>query len=283
MEKLKKKMLSEERINLIQEIFYVNNRYLLIVLVGATWKAYSSSAYLISDLMGYQLKRKIKKNSYVDYVAFPKSASKKVFSKIVKSGGIIVKRIGRVVVYSWNAPIIISNNISLVHKKDIQLNLKLDSETYMQLNRITKNGGFGGKEKATKSEVIRYAIKHFYDNKPVNLEEAEPLIKAISENRDELSSGLETLNRLVRELNSIGINLNQISHNLNLNMLKANEANASLEERINIIKDSSDNIDYATWLLQQLLEKIDSEILPAKNVTLAVMNGENEIINRLLI
>lgn len=283
MEKLKKKMLSEERINLIQEIFYVNNRYLLIVLVGATWKAYSSSAYLISDLMGYQLKRKIKKNSYVDYVAFPKSALKKVFSKIVKSGGIIVKRIGRVVVYSWNAPIIISNNISLVHKKDIQLNLKLDSETYMQLNRITKNGGFGGKEKATKSEVIRYAIKHFYDNKPVNLEEAEPLIKAISENRDELSSGLETLNRLVRELNSIGINLNQISHNLNLNMLKANEANASLEERINIIKDSSDNIDYATWLLQQLLEKIDSEILPAKNVTLAVMNGENEIINRLLI
>lgn len=283
MEKLKKKMLSEERINLIQEIFYVNNRYLLIVLVGATWKAYSSSAYLISDLMGYQLKRKIKKNSYVDYVAFPKSASKKVFSKIVKSGGIIVKRIGRVVVYSWNAPIIISNNISLVHKKDIQLNLKLDSETYMQLNRITKNGGFGGKEKATKSEVIRYAIKHFYDNKPVNLEEAEPLIKAISENRDELSSGLETLNRLVRELNSIGINLNQISHNLNLNMLKANEANASLEERINIIKESSENIDYATWLLQQLLEKIDSEILPAKNVTLAVMNGENEIINRLLI
>lgn len=283
MEKLKKKMLSEERINLIQEIFYVNNRYLLIVLVGATWKAYSSSAYLISDLMGYQLKRKIKKNSYVDYVAFPKSASKKVFSKIVKSGGIIVKRIGRVVVYSWNAPIIISNNISLVHKKDLQLNLKLDSETYMQLNRITKNGGFGGKEKATKSEVIRYAIKHFYDNKPVNLEEAEPLIKAISENRDELSSGLETLNRLVRELNSIGINLNQISHNLNLNMLKANEANASLEEKINIIKDSSDNIDYATWLLQQLLEKIDSEILPAKNVTLAVMDGENEIINRLLI
>lgn len=276
-------MLSEERINLIQEIFYVNNRYLLIVLVGATWKAYSSSAYLISDLMGYQLKRKIKKNSYVDYVAFLKSASKKVFSKIVKSGGIIVKRIGRVVVYSWNAPIIISNNISLVHKKDIQLNLKLDSETYMQLNRITKNGGFGGKEKATKSEVIRYAIKHFYDNKPVNLEEAEPLIKAISENRDELSSGLETLNRLVRELNSIGINLNQISHNLNLNMLKANEANASLEERINIIKESSENIDYATWLLQQLLEKIDSEILPAKNVTLAVMNGENEIINRLLI
>ena len=283
MEKLKRKTLSEERINDIQERFYVSNRYLLFVLVGATWKAYSSSAYLISDLMGYQLKRKIKKNSYVDYVAFPKSASKKVFSKIVKSGGIIVKRIGRVVVYSWNAPIIISNNISLVHKKDIQLNLKLDSETYMQLNRITKNGGFGGKEKATKSEVIRYAIKHFYDNKPVNLEEAEPLIKAISENRDELSSGLETLNRLVRELNSIGINLNQISHNLNLNMLKANEANASLEERINIIKESSENIDYATWLLQQLLEKIDSEILPAKNVTLAVMNGENEIINRLLI
>lgn len=283
MEKLKRKKLSEERINDIQERFYVNNRYLLIVLVGATWKAYSSSAYLISDLMGYQLKRKIKKNSYVDYVAFPKSASKKVFSKIVKSGGIIVKRIGRVVVYSWNAPIIISNNISLVHKKDLQLNLKLDSETYMQLNRITKNGGFGGKDKATKSEVIRYAIKHFYDNKPVNLKEAEPLIKAISESRDELSSGLETLNRLVRELNSIGINLNQISHNLNLNILKANEANASLEEKINIIKDSSDNIDYATWLLQQLLEKIDSEILPAKNVTLAVMDGENEIINRLLI
>ncbi len=283
MEKLKKKMLSEERINLIQEIFYVNNRYLLIVLVGATWKAYSSSAYVISDLMGYQLKRKIKKNSYVDYVAFPKSASKKVFLKIVKSGGIIVKRIGRVVVYSWNAPIIISNNISLVHKKDLQLNLKLDSETYMQLNRITKNGGFGGKDKATKSEVIRYAIKHFYDNKPVNLKEAEPLIKAISVNRDQLISGLETLSRLVRELNAIGVNLNQLSHNLNIKMLKLNETNASLEEKVNVLRESSDNIDYATWQLGQLFEKIESEIEPVKSIIWAVMNGENEIINRLLI
>jgi len=283
MEKLKRKKLSEERINDIQERFYVNNRYLLIVLVGATWKAYSLSAYVISDLMDYQLKRKIKKNSYVDYVAFPKSASKKVLSKITNSGGVIVKQIGRVLVYSWNNAIEISHNISLVQKKDLQLNLKLDSETYTQLNHITKNGGFGGKDKATKSEVIRYAIKHFYDNKPVNLKEAEPLFKAISENRDQLISGLETLSRLVRELNAIGVNLNQLSHNLNIKMLKLNETNASLEEKVNVLRESSDNIDYATWQLGQLFEKIESEILPAKNVTLAVMNGENEIINRLLI
>ena len=283
MEKLKRKKLSEERINDFQKRLYVNNRCLLIVLVGATWKAYSSSAYVISDMMDYQLKRKIKKNSYVDYVAFPKSASKKVLSKITNSGGVIVKQIGRVLVYSWNNAIEISHNISLVQKKDLQLNLKLDSETYTQLNRITKNGGFGGKDKATKSEVIRYAIKHFYDNKPVNLKEAEPLFKAISENRDQLISGLETLSRLVRELNAIGVNLNQLSHNLNIKMLKLNETNASLEEKVNVLRESSDNIDYATWQLGQLFEKIESEILPAKNVTLAVMNGENEIINRLLI
>lgn len=283
MEKLKIKKLSEERINDIQERFYVNNRYLLIVLVGATWKAYSLSAYVISDLMDFQLKRKIKKNSYVDYVAFPKSASKKVLSKITNSGGVIVKQIGRVLVYSWNNAIEISHNISLVQKKDLQLNLKLDSETYTQLNRITKNGGFGGKDKATKSEVIRYAIKHFYDNKPVNLKEAEPLIKAISVNRDQLISGLETLSRLVRELNAIGVNLNQLSHNLNIKMLKLNETNASLEEKVNVLRESSDNIDYATWQLGQLFEKIESEIEPVKSIILAVMNGENEIINRLLI
>lgn len=280
---MKIKKLSEERMNDIQERFYVNNRYLLIVLVGATWKAYSLSAYVISDLMDYQLKRKIKKNSYVDYVAFPKSASKKVLSKITNSGGVIVKQIGRVLVYSWNNAIEISHNISLVQKKDLQLNLKLDSETYTQLNRITKNGGFGGKDKATKSEVIRYAIKHFYDNKPVNLKEAEPLIKAISVNRDQLISGLETLSRLVRELNAIGVNLNQLSHNLNIKMLKLNETNASLEEKVNVLRESSDNIDYATWQLGQLFEKIESEIEPVKSIILAVMNGENEIINRLLI
>lgn len=280
---MKIKKLSEERINDIQERFYVNNRYLLIVLVGATWKAYSLSAYVISDLMDFQLKRKIKKNSYVDYVAFPKSASKKVLSKITNSGGVIVKQIGRVLVYSWNNAIEISHNISLVQKKDLQLNLKLDSETYTQLNRITKNGGFGGKDKATKSEVIRYAIKHFYDNKPVNLKEAEPLIKAISVNRDQLISGLETLSRLVRELNAIGVNLNQLSHNLNIKMLKLNETNASLEEKVNVLRESSDNIDYATWQLGQLFEKIESEIEPVKSIILAVMNGENEIINRLLI
>lgn len=283
MEKLKRKTLSEERINDIQERFYVNNRYLLIVLVGATWKAYSSSAYVISDLMAYQLKRKIKKNSYVDYVAFPKSASNKVFSKIVKASGVIVKRIGRVVVYSWNAPIIISYNISLVQKKDLQLNMKLDTETYTQLNRITKNGGFGGKDKATKSEVIRYAIKHFYDNKPVNLKEAEPLIKAISENRDKLSSGLETLSRLIRELNAIGVNLNQITHRLNATMNKAIEEGVYIEKQIDIINEFWNGVVDMLEKLDHILPEIRPAIEPAQNATLEAMNGENEIIRRLLI
>lgn len=283
MEKLKRKTLSEERINDIQERFYVNNRYLLIVLVGATWKAYSSSAYVISDLMAYQLKRKIKKNSYVDYVAFPKSASKKVFSKIVKASGVIVKRIGRVVVYSWNAPIIISYNISLVQKKDLQLNMKLDTETYTQLNRITKNGGFGGKDKATKSEVIRYAIKHFYDNKPVDLKEAEPLIKAISENRDQLTAGLETLSRLIRELNAIGVNLNQITHRLNATMNKAIEEGVYIEKQIDIINDFWNGVVDMLEMLDHILPEIRPAIEPAQNATLEAMNGENEIIRRLLI
>ncbi len=283
MEKLKRKKLSEERINDIQERFYVTNRYLLIVLVGATWKAYSSSAYVISDLMGYQLKRKIKKNSYVDFVAFPKSASKKVFSNIVKASGLIVKRIGRVVVYSWNAPIIISHNISLVQRKYLQFNLKLDTETYTQLNRITKNGGFGGKDKATKSEVIRYAIKHFYDNKPVNLKEVESLIKAISENRDKLSSGLETLSRLIRELNAIGVNLNQITHRLNATMNKAIEEGVNIEKQIDIINDFWNGVVDMLEKLDHILPEIRPAIEPVQNATLEAMNGENEIIRRLLI
>lgn len=283
MEKLKRKKLSEERIKKIQERYYFTNRYLFIVLVGATWKAFSSSAYVISDLMGYQLKRKIKKNSYVDYVAFPKSASKKVFSKIVKASGVIVRRIGRVVVYSWSAPIYISHNISLVRKKDLQLNMKLDTETYTQLNRITKNGGFGGKDKATKSEVIRYAIKHFYDNKPVNLKEAEPLIKAISENRDKLSSGLETLSRLIRELNAIGVNLNQITHRLNATMNKAIEEGVYIEKQIDIINDFWNGVVDMLEKLDHILPEIRPAIEPAQNATLEAMNGENEIIRRLLI
>lgn len=283
MEKLNRKKISEERIKKIQERYYFTNRYLFIVLVGATWKAFSSSAYVISDLMGYQLKRKIKKNSYVDYVAFPKSTSKKVISKIVKSGGIIVKRIGRVVVYRWNAPIIISHNISIVQKKDLQLNMKLDAETYTQLNRITKNGGFGGKDKATKSEVIRYAIKHFYDNKPVDLKEVEPLIKAISENRDKLSSGLETLSRLVRELNAIGVNLNQITHRLNATMNKAIEEGVNIEKQIDIINDFWNGVVDMLDKLDHILPEIRPAIEPAQNATLEAMNGENEIISRLLI
>ena len=153
----------------------------------------------------------------------------------------------------------------------------------MALKKIISNGGFGGRDKATDSEVIRYAIKHFYDNKPVDLKEAEPLIWAISNNRPMLNKSLETLSRLVRELNAIGVNFNQIVHRINYVQQKSIEEKKELYDVGDELLRFEDEVASSYTDFSELTEKIKAEIEPAITAVLSALEDENEIMNRLLL
>jgi len=281
--KNKKKKLGEKRVTDCQQKVWQAYQHLYIIRAGSVWKAYNESAYVISALSHFTLSRKRRKTGNVDYVAFPKASLKHILSLINNSSGKVLRRIGRVIVYSWNSQIPQPKEFSLVKGKDIRFNLKLDEKTNSELERITSKGGFGGREKATKAEVIRYAILHFYDNKPVNLMEAEPLIKAISNNRRGLSSCQETLAGLVRELNAIGVNINQIAHKINFLMVKAAEEGLDLPNQIELLNSFWEEVVGAAKNLYGVIKKIEPAITPAKDAVLSALKGENEIMNRLLI
>lgn len=268
-----------------QQKAWAEHHHLYLINKGSVWRAFNESAYLLSALLHFRLTRRMKKKdtTFVDSVSFRTVSLEKVLSKITTDGGEIVEREDRKIIYRWNKDIVVPEEFCVVRGKDIPKNLRMDEETNSVLKKITSNGGFGGREKATDSEVIRYAIKHFYDNKPIDLKVAEPLIWAISKNRSVLDKSLETLSRLIRELNAIGVNFNQVVHRINYVQQKAIEDNKNLYDIGDELMRFEDEVASSYTDISELTEKIKAEIEPATKAVLSALESENEIMNRLLL
>lgn len=278
-------IITESKMIADQQKAWTEHHLLYIINKGAVWRAFHESAYVLSALLHYKLTRKMKKKdtTFVDSVSFRTVSLEKVLSKIITDGGEIVEREDRKIIYRWYKDVVVPEEFSVVRGKDIPKNLRMDEETNSALKKITSNGGFGGREKATDSEVIRYAIKHFYDNKPIDLKEAEPLIWAISKNRSVLDKSLETLSRLIRELNAIGVNFNQVVHRINYVQQKAIEENKKLYDIADELVRFEDEVASSYTDISELTEKIKAEIEPATKAVLSALESENEIMNRLLL
>ena len=278
-------IINESKMIASQQKAWTEHHHLYIINKGSVWRAFNESAYVLSALLHFKLTRRMKKKDtiFVDSVTFRTVSLEKVLSKISTDGGEIVKREERNIIYRWNKDISMPEEFSVVRGKDISKNLRMDEETNSALKQITSNGGFGGREKATDSEVIRYAIKHFYDNKPIDMKEAEPLIWAISRNRSELDKSLETLSRLVRELNAIGVNFNQVVHRINYVQQKAIEEKKDLYDIGDELARFEDEVAGSYADISELTEKIKAEMEPAMTAVLSALEGENEIMNRLLL
>lgn len=278
-------IINESKIIFSQQKAWTEYNLLYIINKGSVWRAFNESAYVLSALLHYKLTRRMKKidTTFVDSVSFLTVSLEKVLSKITTDGGEIVEREDRKIIYRWNKDIVVPEEFCVVRGKDIPKNLRMDEETNSALKKITSNGGFGGREKATDSEVIRYAIKHFYDNKPIDLKEAEPLIWAISKNRSVLDKSLETLSRLIRELNAIGVNFNQVVHRINYVQQKAIEDNKNLYDIGDELMRFEDEVASSYTDFSELTEKIKAEIEPAITAVLSALEDENEIMNRLLL
>ncbi len=278
-------IINESKMIVSQQKAWAEHHHLYLINKGSVWRAFNESAYVLSALLHYKLTRRMKKKdtTFVDSVSFRTVSLEKVLSKITTDGGEIVEREDRKIIYRWNKDIVVPEEFCVVRGKDIPKNLRMDEETNSVLKKITSNGGFGGREKATDSEVIRYAIKHFYDNKPIDLKEAEPLIWAISKNRSVLDKSLETLSRLIRELNAIGVNFNQVVHRINYVQQKAIEDNKNLYDIGDELMRFEDEVASSYTDISELTEKIKAEIEPAAKAVLSALESENEIMNRLLL
>lgn len=277
--------INESKMRASQQKAWTKHHHLYLINKGAVWRAFNESAYVLSALLHYKVIRRMKKKDtiFVDSVTFRTVSLEKVLSKISTDGGEIVKREERKIIYRWNKDVSMPEEFSVDRGKDIPKNLRMDEETSSALKKITSNGGFGGREKATDSEIIRFAIKHFYDNKPIDLKEAEPLIWAISKNRSMLDKSLETLSRLVRELNAIGVNFNQVVHRINYVQQKAIEENKNLYDIGDELARFEDEVAGSYADISELTEKIKAEMEPAMTAVLSALEGENEIMNRLLL
>ena len=277
------KKITEARIIKSQNKYWAIWMVLYIVESGSVYNCYNEAAYVVASLTGYRLRKKNRKDSIVYMVTFPKDNIDKVMNIIKNAGCSSFRKIGRVITFQWIDDVPEVDEIWNVVAKDIRFELRLDSSTALQLKQIVEKGGFGGREKATKSEVLRYAVKHFYDNKPVDIKEAEPLIKAISGNRKELQEGLYTLTKLVKELNAIGVNLNQITHKINYLQQKAEYDAIPLGSRADSLLKFAKEIESIHDDLYSIFGEISTNLEPARDATLSAMEGENEIMNRLLI
>lgn len=277
--------INESKVIASQQKAWTGHHHLYLINKGSVWRAFNESAYVLSALLHFKVTRRMKKKDtlFVDSVTFRVESLEKVLSKISTDGGEIVEREERKIIYGWNKDVVVPEDISVVRGKNIPKNLRMDEETYSALKKITANGGFGGREKATDSEVIRYAIKHFYDNKPIDLKEAEPLIWAISKNRLMLDKCLGTLSRLVRELNAIGVNFNQVVHRINYVQQKAIEEKKDLYDIGDELARFEVEVAGFYADISELSEKIKAEMEPAMTAVLSALEDENEIMNRLLL
>ena len=277
--------INESKMRASQQKAWTAHRHLYLINKGSVWRAFNESAYVLSALLHFKLTRRMKKKNttFFDSVTFRTVSLEKVLSKISTDGGEIVKREERKITYRWNKDVSVPEEFSVDRGKDIPMNLRIDEETLSALKKITVNGGFGGKEKATDSEIIRFAIKHFYDKKPIDPKEAEPLIWAISKNRSMLDKSLETLSRLVRELNAIGVNFNQVVHRINYVQQKAIEDGENLYDVGDELLRFGGEVAGSYADISELTEKIKAEMEPAMTAVLTALEGENEIMNRLLL
>ena len=277
--------INESKMRASQQKAWTAHRHLYLINKGSVWRAFNESAYVLSALLHYKVTRRMKKKdtTFFDSVTFRTVSLEKVLSKIPTDGGEIVKREERKITYRWNKDVSVPEEFSVDRGKDIPMNLRIDEETLSVLKKITVNGGFGGRERATNSEIIRFAIKHFYDNKPIDPKETEPLIWAISKNRSMLDKSLETLSRLVRELNAIGVNFNQVVHHINYVQQKAIEDGENLYDVGDELLRFGGEVAGSYADISELTEKIKAEMEPAMTAVLTALEGENEIMNRLLL
>ena len=172
-----------------------------------------------------------------------------------------------------------------IRTKKGDIHVRCDKEDKEYIVERSKNG-FGGKSNSI-SNLVRYAIRHIDDGSSIDLDLADALIKAISENRQSLAAVHEDINGIPQELCAIGNNLNQITKAINTITKIAredkDEDGKTTREAIDKITAFESGI---SKLMKELNSKIDSynnTVREARTTVNNVLRKEDEILTRCLV
>ena len=142
--------------------------------------------------------------------------------------------------------------------------------------------GFG-QGRTTITNLMHYAIAHLDDATPVNLQEADSLIKAIGENRPVLSSVHADIGAVNNELSRIGNNINQIARQVNTIVKVAREEGEVPAETLKkVMCLETSLIDYLE-LVKAKMAEFNTVIRTSRRRITDVMLGEDDIITRCLV
>lgn len=164
-------------------------------------------------------------------------------------------------------------------------NGRIEMRTQPELKEamITRSyNGFGTKGYGL-SRMLRYAFLHMDDGSNIDLSEAAELINTISSNRLQLDRLSIFHEELLREINRIGNNINQVTRKVNLESLLASEEGTSEYELAEKLRELGTEIQY--WQ-DTLIEKVDAFILAASEDLGAIQKilvGEDELLSRCLV
>ena len=153
------------------------------------------------------------------------------------------------------------------------------------LDHIIAQPGFPkrkGGRKGLRSCAIKYAILHFMDGRrAIKLEEADELIKTISQNRGPLQNSLNDITAFNTELNAIGKNLNMVVERLmTINKMIENGGDGQLlSDFTKVAKTLTDFQADIDSLGERVIAAHDN----ARQSVLNVVMRENEILRRALI
>ena len=169
----------------------------------------------------------------------------------------------------------------IIRKKDSDIHIRCYKEDKEYVNKRAKDGF--GKEKNSITNFILYAIRHVDDASPIDLMEADELIRAIGENRQTLAAVHEDINSIPQELNAFGNNLNQIAKSINTIMKIAREDGEDLKETVGKIAAFERTI---IAMFEEVVLKIESyndTVLQARIKINNILRKEDEILTRCLV
>lgn len=166
-------------------------------------------------------------------------------------------------------------------KKDADLHIRCYKEDKEYVERRAKDGF--GSEHNSKTNFVLYALRHVDDASPVNLEEADALIKCIRDNRQTLYGIYVSLGNIVQEMNAISNNINQIARQINTTMKKARAEGESAKETTDRLQRFSNAVSFALYNLETKMNEWNQQITPMRQKVSTALNGENNILSRCLV
>ena len=166
-------------------------------------------------------------------------------------------------------------------KRSADIHIRCYPEDKSFIEDRAKNGFGSGK--STMTNYILYVLHHFDDASNINMDMVDTLVRAISENRQNLASVHGTITRVPHELNAIGNNINQIAKAINTAMLKAKRDSKTPDNVIIKLLNFQNSLISYLKEIKSIAGSYEKSVASARTIINAVLRKEDEVLTRILV